>query len=58
MVEGKVQENRQSHENESVKKLYDNFLKKPLGHSRTSFCIPNMSKEGLKYPMPKNKKLR
>jgi NADH-quinone oxidoreductase subunit G len=28
----KVQKNLQSHENESVKKLYDKFLKEPLGH--------------------------
>ena len=30
--DGSVQKKRQSHENESVKKLYDKFLKKPLGH--------------------------
>lgn len=30
--DGKVQKYRQSHENPSVKKLYDTFLIKPLGH--------------------------
>ncbi|OPZ60205.1 MAG: NADP-reducing hydrogenase subunit HndC [Deltaproteobacteria bacterium ADurb.Bin510] len=30
--DAKVQAKRQSHENESVKKLYETFLKEPLGH--------------------------
>ncbi|MCK7477510.1 MAG: iron hydrogenase small subunit [Candidatus Moduliflexus flocculans] len=44
--DGKVQKKRQSHENESVKKLYDKFLKEPLGHKSHKLLHTKYIKRG------------
>ena len=48
--DGKVQAKRQSHENESVKKLYENFLKEPLGHKSHELLHTHYVKRGLEVP--------
>ncbi|MBP7341055.1 MAG: NADH-dependent [FeFe] hydrogenase, group A6 [Smithellaceae bacterium] len=48
--DGKVQKNRQSHENESVKKLYDKFLKEPLGHKSHDLLHTHYTKRGTEMP--------
>lgn len=53
MIDGKVQENRQSHEHESVKKLYDKFLKKPLGHKSHKLLYAEYVKRGAEVPHAK-----
>ncbi len=48
--DGNVQKKRQSHENESVKKLYDNFLKEPLGHKSHKLLHTKYVKRGDELP--------
>ena len=48
--DGKVQAKRQSHENESVKKLYETFLKEPLGHKSHELLHTHYVKRGLDVP--------
>ncbi len=52
--DGSVQKNRQSHENESVKKLYDNFLKEPLGHKSHKLLHTKYTNRGTEMPHMKN----
>lgn len=52
--DGKVQKNRQSHENESVKKLYDKFLKEPLGHKSHKLLHTKYTKRGTDLPHTKD----
>jgi NADH-quinone oxidoreductase subunit G len=52
--DGKVQKNRQSHENESVKKLYDKFLKEPLGHKSHKLLHTKYVKRGSDLPHTKD----
>jgi len=48
--DGQVQKKRQSHENESVKNLYDKFLKKPLGHKSHELLHTHYTKRGTEMP--------
>ncbi len=48
--DGNVQKKRQSHENESVKKLYDNFLKEPLGHKSHKLLHTKYTQRGTEMP--------
>lgn len=48
--DGNVQKKRQSHENESVKKLYDKFLKEPLGHKSHELLHTKYTKRGSEMP--------
>ncbi|HEY9159819.1 MAG TPA: NADH-dependent [FeFe] hydrogenase, group A6 [Desulfomonilia bacterium] len=48
--DGQVQQKRQSHENESVKKLYENFLKEPLGHKSHDLLHTHYVKRGVAVP--------
>jgi NADH-quinone oxidoreductase subunit G len=52
--DGKVQKKRQSHENESVKKLYDKFLKEPLGHKSHKLLHTKYVKRGTELPHRKD----
>jgi iron-only hydrogenase group A len=52
--DGAVQKNRQSHENESVKKLYDQFLKEPLGHKSHELLHTKYTKRGTEVPHEKD----
>ncbi len=52
--DGNVQKKRQSHENESVKKLYDNFLKEPLGHKSHKLLHTKYVKRGDELPHRKD----
>jgi NADH-quinone oxidoreductase subunit G len=52
--DGKVQKNRQSHENESVKKLYEKFLKEPLGHKSHKLLHTKYVKRGTELPHGKD----
>ena len=45
-----VQKKRQSHENESVKKLYETFLKEPLGHKSHELLHTKYTKRGKSIP--------
>jgi len=45
-----VQQKRQSHENESVKKLYETFLEKPLGHKSHKLLHTKYTKRGSGLP--------
>ena len=45
-----VQKKRQSHENESVKKLYETFLKEPLGHKSHELLHTKYKKRGTGLP--------
>ena len=45
-----VQKKRQSHENESVKKLYETFLKEPLGHKSHELLHTQYKKRGTGLP--------
>ncbi|MFH0975364.1 MAG: NADH-dependent [FeFe] hydrogenase, group A6 [Spirochaetota bacterium] len=51
--DGKVQKHRQSHENESVKKLYEKFLKEPLGHKSHKLLHTKYKKRGTDMPHKK-----
>ncbi|MFO7570906.1 MAG: iron hydrogenase small subunit [Smithellaceae bacterium] len=48
--DGQVQKKRQSHENESVKKLYEKFLKEPLGHKSHELLHTHYTKRGTEMP--------
>ncbi len=48
--DGNVQKKRQSHENESVKKLYENFLKEPLGHKSHKLLHTKYTQRGTELP--------
>ena len=52
--DGNVQKKRQSHENESVKKLYDKFLKEPLGHKSHELLHTKYTKRGSEMPHKNN----
>lgn len=52
--DGNVQKKRQSHENESVKKLYDKFLKEPLGHKSHQLLHTKYTKRGTEMPHGKD----
>ncbi len=52
--DGNVQKNRQSHENESVKKLYDKFLKEPLGHKSHKLLHTTYVQRGTELPQKKD----
>jgi NADH-quinone oxidoreductase subunit G len=52
--DGNVQKKRQSHENESVKKLYDKFLKEPLGHKSHKLLHTKYVKRGEELPHRKD----
>lgn len=51
--DGSVQQKRQSHENESVKKLYDKFLKEPLGHKSHELLHTKYTDRGTEMPHKK-----
>ncbi len=48
--DGSVQTKRQSHENESVKRLYETFLKEPLGHKSHELLHTHYTKRGTEMP--------
>ncbi|MEN6468058.1 MAG: [Fe-Fe] hydrogenase large subunit C-terminal domain-containing protein, partial [Smithella sp.] len=52
--DGNVQKKRQSHENESVKKLYDQFLKEPLGHKSHELLHTKYKQRGAEMPHKKD----
>ncbi len=52
--DGSVQKKRQSHENESVKKLYEKFLKEPLGHKSHELLHTKYTKRGTEMPHTKD----
>jgi len=52
--DGNVQKKRQSHENESVKKLYDKFLKEPLGHKSHELLHTKYKQRGAEMPHAKD----
>ncbi len=52
--DGSVQKKRQSHENESVKKLYDKFLKEPLGHKSHELLHTKYTNRGTDMPHKKD----
>ena len=52
--DGNVQKKRQSHENESVKKLYDKFLKEPLGHKSHQLLHTKYKQRGTDLPQKKD----
>jgi NADH-quinone oxidoreductase subunit G len=52
--DGTVQKKRQSHENESVKKLYDKFLKEPLGHKSHELLHTHYTNRGTEMPHKKS----
>ena len=51
--DGQVQKKRQSHENDSVKKLYDKFLKEPLGHKSHELLHTKYTNRGIEMPHKK-----
>lgn len=52
--DGKVQKIRQSHENPSIKKIYDKFLKEPLGHKSHKLLHTHYKKRGTELPHEKD----
>jgi iron-only hydrogenase group A len=48
--DGSVQKYRQSHENPSIKKIYDVFLKKPLGHKSHDLLHTSYEQRGTELP--------
>lgn len=48
--DGSVQEYRQSHENPSIKKIYETFLKEPLGHKSHELLHTHYTKRGTDLP--------
>jgi iron-only hydrogenase group A len=52
--DGKVQKFRQSHENPSIKKIYDTFLKEPLGHKSHQLLHTKYKKRGAELPHEKD----
>jgi NADH-quinone oxidoreductase subunit G len=51
--DGKVQKLRQSHENPSIKKIYEKFLKEPLGHKSHELLHTKYTKRGTELPHAK-----
>ncbi len=52
--DSQVQKSRQSHENESVKKLYEKFLKEPLGHKSHELLHTKYKQRGTELPQKKD----
>ncbi len=52
--DGQVQKSRQSHENVSVKNLYDKFLKEPLGHKSHELLHTKYKQRGTELPQKKD----
>ncbi|HNS56111.1 MAG TPA: NADH-dependent [FeFe] hydrogenase, group A6 [Smithellaceae bacterium] len=52
--DGKVQQSRQSHENISIKHLYEKFLKEPLGHKSHELLHTKYTQRGTELPQNKN----
>ena len=50
--DGSVQKYRQSHENPSVTKIYDVFLKEPLGHKSHELLHTHYTDRGTDVPHP------
>ncbi len=50
--DGAVQKYRQSHENPSITKIYENFLKEPLGHKSHHLLHTHYTKRGVDLPHP------
>ncbi|HAJ93719.1 MAG TPA: ferredoxin [Synergistaceae bacterium] len=50
MDDSQVQNKRQSHENPSITKLYDNFLKEPLGHKSHELLHTHYEQRGEDIP--------
>ncbi|MEQ8214943.1 MAG: NADH-dependent [FeFe] hydrogenase, group A6, partial [Smithellaceae bacterium] len=48
--DGKVQQSRQSHENISIKHLYEKFLKEPLGHKSHELLHTKYTQRGTELP--------
>jgi NADH-quinone oxidoreductase subunit G len=48
--DGSVQKYRQSHENPSIKKIYETFLKEPLGHKSHELLHTHYTKRGTDLP--------
>jgi NADH-quinone oxidoreductase subunit G len=48
--DGSVQKHRQSHENPSIKKAYDTFLKEPLGHKSHELLHTSYTDRGVDLP--------
>ncbi len=48
--DGQVQKNRQSHENPSITKIYETFLKEPLGHKSHELLHTHYTKRGEEVP--------
>jgi len=48
--DGQVQKKRQSHENPSITKLYEIFLKEPLGHKSHELLHTHYTKRGEDVP--------
>jgi NADH-quinone oxidoreductase subunit G len=51
--DGAVQKFRQSHENPSVKRIYEIFLEKPLGHKSHELLHTHYIKRGTNMPHKK-----
>ncbi|MDD5170127.1 MAG: iron hydrogenase small subunit [Syntrophales bacterium] len=52
--DGSVQEKRQSHENPSITKIYENFLKEPLGHKSHELLHTHYKQRGTNVPHEKD----
>ncbi|MGV8059592.1 MAG: NADH-dependent [FeFe] hydrogenase, group A6 [Smithellaceae bacterium] len=52
--DGKVQKLRQSHENPSITKIYDKFLKEPLGHKSHQLLHTKYKQRGTELPHEKD----
>jgi iron-only hydrogenase group A len=50
MDDASVQQHRQSHENPSIKKAYDVFLKEPLGHKSHELLHTHYTQRGMDIP--------
>ncbi|HPC47492.1 MAG TPA: iron hydrogenase small subunit, partial [Deltaproteobacteria bacterium] len=51
--DGKVQKYRQSHENPAVKRIYEVFLEKPLGHKSHELLHTHYTRRGTDIPHQK-----
>ncbi|MEN6489557.1 MAG: NADH-dependent [FeFe] hydrogenase, group A6 [Smithella sp.] len=52
--DGQIQKSRQSHENISVKNLYEKFLKEPLGHKSHELLHTKYKQRGTELPQKKD----
>lgn len=52
--DGNVQAKRQSHENPSITKIYETFLKEPLGHKSHELLHTHYKQRGTNVPHPKD----